>query len=116
MTHEIPAVGHSLHFTAPIDGEWCLCPYKRNTAASFKEGEPAQELAPVQWRNSWITPGVKWRTELTGGSMVRDGFGVEFTRELKDEATFCMELFVIDAATQERVVGPCYRWMQRVDK
>ena len=110
MRHEIPAVGHALHFTALINGEWCLCPYKRNTAASFTEAEnPPTELPPVQWRNSWVEPGIKWRTELTGGSMVRDGFSVVFTRELRDQNTFCMELCVFDEGTKEKVVGPCFR-------
>lgn len=44
--------------------------------------------------------------------MVRDGFSVDFTRELKDPDTFCMELVIKDAETNEKVVGPCYRWFR----
>ena len=116
MAHEIPAINHTLEFSALIDGEWVPCPYKRNTAAAFKEGEAPAEPPVVMWSNSWIEPGLKWKTELTGGSMVRDGFTVEFVRELKDANTFCMELVVKDAETREKVVGPCYRWMRRCEE
>lgn len=116
MIHEIPAINHTLQFTAPIDGTWAPCPYKRNTAATFKDGEIIVDPPEVTWRNTWIEAGIKWKTELTGGSMVPDGFTVEFVRKLQDANTFCMELFVLNAETREQVVGPCYRWMQRVEE
>lgn len=115
MIHEIPAINHTLQFSAPIDGNWVPCPYKRNTAATFKGGStPMAALPEVLWRNFWIRPEIEWKTELTGGSMVPDGFSVQFVRRLQDQNHFLMELIVNDAETGEQVVGPCYRYMERV--